>query len=60
MRIIDLIPEYEPTFFACLKDWDQESVVGDHKRRWYAEMKDRGLRVKVDRMGYDVLVWKPC
>lgn len=47
MRIIDLIPEYEPTFFACLKDWEQERAVGDHKRRWYAKMKARGLRVKL-------------
>jgi GNAT superfamily N-acetyltransferase len=47
MRVIDLATEYEPTFFACLKDWDKDAGQACHKQRWYAIMKSRGLRVKM-------------
>ncbi|MBN1976871.1 MAG: GNAT family N-acetyltransferase [Anaerolineae bacterium] len=47
MRIIDLSAEYEPTFLACLKDWDEDAVGKCHKARWCDMMKCRGLRVKL-------------
>jgi GNAT superfamily N-acetyltransferase len=47
MRIIDLTEEYEPTFLACLKDWDEETVGRCHKARWCDMMKCKGLRVKL-------------
>jgi len=35
-------------YFACLEDWsDEMKDAGDHKEKWYAQMKDRGLRVKL-------------
>jgi GNAT superfamily N-acetyltransferase len=48
MRVIDLTPENESSFNVCLEDWSDElKEAGDHKARWTARMKDRGLRVKL-------------
>ena len=50
MEIVDLEPEHEPLYFQCLEEWSEEMrEAGDHKRRWYARMKERGLRVKLAR-----------
>jgi len=49
IRVVDLAPEQEGLYFVCLEDWPGADVrgAGDHKARWYAKMKDRGLRVKL-------------
>jgi len=49
IRVVDLAPEHEPLYFVCLEDWPGADVreAGDHKARWYAKMRDRGLRVKL-------------
>jgi GNAT superfamily N-acetyltransferase len=48
MKIIDLTPEYENTYFCCLEEWSDEiREAGDHKACWYAKMKNHGLRVKL-------------
>jgi len=50
VEIIDLTPENEALYLQCLEDWSEEmKEAGDHKSRWYARMKDRGLRVKLAR-----------
>jgi len=48
MRIIPLSPEYEKIFCVCLEDWsDEMKEAGDHKEKWLARMRDKGLRVKL-------------
>lgn len=49
VRVVDLAPEHEPLYFVCLEDWPGADVgdAGDHKARWFARMRDRGLRVKL-------------
>jgi GNAT superfamily N-acetyltransferase len=48
MKIIDITPEHEKTYFCCLEDWsDEMKEAGDHKQRWYERMKDKGVRVKL-------------
>ncbi|MFC2131949.1 GNAT family N-acetyltransferase [Bacteroidota bacterium] len=48
MEIIDLIPEYENLYCLCLEDWsDEMQESGDSKKKWYDNMKDKGLRVKL-------------
>jgi GNAT superfamily N-acetyltransferase len=49
IRVVDLAPEHEPLYLVCLEDWPGADVreAGDHKARWYARMRDRGLRVKL-------------
>lgn len=43
MKIIDLTPEYEKLYFCCLEDWsDEMKEAGDHRQRWYENMKDNG------------------
>ncbi|MCX6272747.1 MAG: GNAT family N-acetyltransferase [Bacteroidetes bacterium] len=50
MEIIDLMPEYEKTYFCCLEEWsDDMKDAGDHKACWYGKMKEQGLRVKMAR-----------
>ncbi len=50
MDIIDLTSEHEALYFCCLEDWSSEiREAGNHKACWYAQMKDRGLRVKMAR-----------
>jgi GNAT superfamily N-acetyltransferase len=48
MRVVSLDQEHEPLYCCCLEDWSDEiKEAGDHKARWLAKMKDRGLRVKL-------------
>ncbi len=48
MKIIDLTPENESIYFLCLEEWSDEiKESGNHKAKWYAAMKDKGLRVKL-------------
>jgi GNAT superfamily N-acetyltransferase len=48
MEIIDLRDTDRELYFLCLEDWsDEMREAGDHKKRWYSEMKDKGLRVKL-------------
>ena len=48
MKIIDLAPEHEDIYCQCLEEWSDEiREAGSHKREWYANAKDRGLRVKL-------------
>ena len=47
MKIIDITPENEKEYFCCLEEWsDDIKEAGDHKQRWYRQMKDKGIRVK--------------
>jgi len=48
MHTIDLDIAHEPLYLCCLEDWSAEMAeAGAHKARWYARMKDQGLRVKL-------------
>ena len=48
MEVTDLTAQHEELYFQCLEDWsDEMKEAGDHKPKWYARMKDRGLRVKL-------------
>lgn len=48
MRVVDLTPEHQDTYFCCLEDWSEDMQdAGDHKACWYHKYKDRGLRVKL-------------
>jgi GNAT superfamily N-acetyltransferase len=48
MEIIDLRDGDQEIYFQCLEEWSEEiQDAGDHKKAWYARMKDRGLRVKL-------------
>jgi GNAT superfamily N-acetyltransferase len=48
MQIIDLTENHLPIYLCCLEDWSEEmKEAGDHKERWYGEMKEKGLRVKL-------------
>lgn len=47
MKITDITPENESHYFCCLEEWsDDIKEAGDHKQKWYRQMKDKGLRVK--------------
>jgi len=47
MKIIDMTPETEKDYFCCLEEWSDEiKEAGDYKKKWYSQMKDKGLRVK--------------
>ena len=48
MEVVDLSPEFESSYLVCLEDWsDEMEDAGDHKVRWFAKMRERGLRVKL-------------
>ncbi|MGI6377038.1 MAG: GNAT family N-acetyltransferase [Anaerolineae bacterium] len=48
MHTIDLDEAHLPPYLCCLEEWSSEMAeAGDHKARWYARMKERGLRVKL-------------
>lgn len=50
MIIEDLSTETEKLYCLCLEDWSAEITEGgDHKEKWCAAMKERGLRVKLAR-----------
>lgn len=47
MRIIDINPDNERPYFCCLEEWSEDiKEAGDHKEKWYNQMKDKGLKVK--------------
>lgn len=48
MEIINLTKEIEPLYFVCLAEWNEElNEVKSIKEKWYREMKDKGLRVRI-------------
>jgi GNAT superfamily N-acetyltransferase len=48
MEIVDLNDDHRHAFFHCLEEWSEEmKEAGDHKEKWYDEMRDRGVRVKI-------------
>jgi GNAT superfamily N-acetyltransferase len=48
MRIVDLEEKDHKLYFVCLEDWSGDmKEAGDHKEKWFGEMKDKGLRVKL-------------
>jgi N-acetylglutamate synthase-like GNAT family acetyltransferase len=48
MKIIDLKPDYNKTYFNCLEDWSDEMAdSGNYKALWYEKMNEKGLRVKL-------------
>jgi N-acetylglutamate synthase-like GNAT family acetyltransferase len=48
MKIRDLASKYKKLYCVCLEDWsDEMKEAGDHKAKWYDQMKDKGLRVKL-------------
>ena len=48
MRIVDLSEKHFLTFSCCFEEWPEEMTnAGDHKRVWYEQMKEKGLRVKL-------------
>jgi GNAT superfamily N-acetyltransferase len=47
MNIVDLTPPYQRTYLACLKDWDADQGLIEHKARWHERMVVNGLRVKL-------------
>lgn len=50
VEIIDLAPEYEATYCACLEDWsDEMKEAGDAKKLWLERKKQEGLRVRLAR-----------
>ncbi len=47
MKITDITPETESRYFCCLEEWSEDmKEAGECKQRWYALMKDKGLKVK--------------
>jgi N-acetylglutamate synthase-like GNAT family acetyltransferase len=47
MKIIDITPETESHYFCCLEEYsDDIKEAGDHKQKWYNQMKEKGLKVK--------------
>ena len=48
MQITDLTEDFYRQYFCCLEEWsDEMKEAGDHKEKWYHQMKDKGLRVKI-------------
>jgi GNAT superfamily N-acetyltransferase len=48
MDIVDLGPQYLEAYCACLEEYSDEIKEGAaHKKRWYEDLKDKGLRVKL-------------
>ncbi len=48
MKIIDLTEEHQQLYFVCLEDWSEEMrEAGNHKEIWYAQMREKDLRVKL-------------
>jgi GNAT superfamily N-acetyltransferase len=48
MKIIDLEERYLRSYFMCLEEWsDEMKEAGNHKEKWYENIKGKGLRVKL-------------
>jgi GNAT superfamily N-acetyltransferase len=63
MDIVDLGPQHLGAYCACLEEYSDEIKEGaNHKKRWYEEMKGKGLRVKlalVDGKPYGMIHYVP-
>jgi GNAT superfamily N-acetyltransferase len=56
MKIIDITPETESHYFCCLEEWSEDmKEAGDCRQKWYASMKDKGLKVKFALDDNDVI-----
>jgi N-acetylglutamate synthase-like GNAT family acetyltransferase len=56
MKIIDIAPETESHYFCCLEEWSEDmKEAGDCKQKWYNQMKDKGLKVKLALDDNDVI-----
>ena len=52
MEIVDLNDDHRNAYFHCLEEWSEEmKEAGDHKEKWFNEMRDRGVRVKIAVVG---------
>jgi GNAT superfamily N-acetyltransferase len=48
MDIIDLDEQHVPLYLVCLEDWSElPKEAGDRKEKWFRQMKEKGLRVKL-------------
>jgi GNAT superfamily N-acetyltransferase len=48
MKVVDLDEGNRELYFVCLEDWSETmKEAGNHKSKWFDEMKDKGLRVKL-------------
>lgn len=48
MKVIDLTEEHKSSYLVCLEDWSDEiKEASNLKDKWYNEMKQKGLRVKL-------------
>lgn len=55
-QILDLDESHLPLYLCCLEPWSEEMQdAGDHKSRWYEQMRDKGLRVKLACEGDDTV-----
>jgi GNAT superfamily N-acetyltransferase len=56
MKIVDITPETESHYFCCLEEYsDDIKEAGDHKQKWYTQMKEKGLKVKFALDDNDVI-----
>jgi N-acetylglutamate synthase-like GNAT family acetyltransferase len=56
MKIINITPETESHYFCCLEEWSEDmQEAGDCKQKWYNQMKDKGLKVKLALDDNDVI-----
>jgi N-acetylglutamate synthase-like GNAT family acetyltransferase len=56
MKIADITPETENQYFCCLEEYsDDLKEAGDQKKKWYNQMKDKGLKVKFALDDNDVI-----
>lgn len=49
MEIVNLTKEIEPIYLICLEEWNEglDDEIRLIKDKWYGEMKEKGLRVKI-------------
>jgi len=57
MRVIDLTDALCPLYLRCLEERSEElAEAEEHRTRWYASFRDRGLRVKLARNDQDGVI----
>ncbi len=54
MRVIDLTPTHRRAYLTCLKPWNADEELIQHKARWHERMTTLGLRVKLSVDGTGV------
>jgi N-acetylglutamate synthase-like GNAT family acetyltransferase len=55
MKIINITEQLEPQYFVCLEEWNKElAEVKAIKEKWYREMKEKGLKVRIALMDNNV------